>query len=255
MRLLNSLFILGKTLALICLVVMIWPAPEANAQRAQSGGAGSGDVLENLELRSVISMGGRPQFSLSDRARDISFWIALNETRHGIQVTEYLRDSNQIVVRYDGRTRRIGLSDVEIGPLTTQTQESSQASTGVRPAFGGGERSDQRNPEERMRHILETWDTQIRDNPRLRDIDEHMGEHYREFQNLRQSMWNTTDHDSPEFQRLRERRLELREEMQVLHTLTQREVENNPAFEDIDRGALVATLRHRHMESPRQQEE
>ena len=253
MRLLSSLFILGKTVALTCIVAMLWPALEADAQRAQSGRAGSGDVLESLELRSVISMGGRPQFSLRDPARDISFWIALNETRHGIQVIEYVRDSNQIVVRYDGRTRRIGLSDIEITPLSTA--ENSEASTGVRPAFGGGERSDQRNPEERMRHILETWDNQIRQNPRLRDIDEHMGEYYQEFQNVRQSMWTTTDHDSPEFQRLRERRQELREEMHVLHTLAQREIEDDPAFEDIDRGALVATLRHRHMGSPQRQNE
>jgi hypothetical protein len=247
MRLHISILNLGRIAALFG-VLMTVPVSVADAQR---GGSGGGDVLERLELRSVFSIGGRPQFSLRDPVRDLSFWIYLNETRHGIQVIEYSRETNQIVARYGDRTRRIGLSDAEIVPLGTQEQTDATTS-GLRPAYGGV-REEQRNPEERMQYILNTWDAHSRQNPNLRAIDEHISEYYQEFQDIRQRLWTTTDHDSAEFQRLRERRQELQEEMQVLVQLTQREVENIPDFEGIDRGAIIATLRYRTMNQPQQQ--
>ena len=247
MRLHTSLLNLGRIAALFGMLLTV-PVLVTDAQRARSSG---GDVLESLELRSVFSIGGRPQFSLRDPVRDLSFWIYLNETRHGIQVIEYSRENNQIVARYGERTRRIGLSDAEIVPMSTE-EPAGAATSGLRPAYGGV-REERRNPEERMQHILSTWDAHARQNPRLRAIDEHIGEYYQEFQDIRQGLWTTTDHDSPEFQRLRERRQELQEEMQVLVQLTQREVENIPDFEGIDHGAIIATLRYRTMNQPQQE--
>ncbi len=241
---------LRKSLPLL-LAVLILPAA-AYGQGARGGAAAEGAVLDRLELRSIFAMGGSSQFSLHDPVRDLSFWISLGETRHGIEVTEYHRETDRVVVHYEGRTRAIGLSDAEIVPLEETADPENDG--GARSAFDT-ERGDQRNPEERMREIVEMWEREIEGNPRLREIDEHMNEYYREFQSVRQAMWNTTDHDSPEFQELRERRRELREEMQILNRLTQRETAENPAFEEIDQRALLATLRSRHMQRDPQGEE
>ena len=236
----------GRVMALRAAVLIggfLFMSPAAN---------GDSEVLDKLELRSILAMGGAPEFSLHDKERGMSFWISLNQTRHGIEITDYDSDKDEIVVRHEGNTRRLQLSDSEIVALEAPSDAPTQSSS---PFAGRGERSDQRNPQEMLQHITETWEEQISRNHRIRELDEHLGEYYSEFADIRQRMWSTSDHDSREFRELRERRRELREEIGVLHNLTQRQIENNPAFEDIDRRQLLATLRHRHMTSGREGDE
>jgi len=238
-------FIRRAPVALVLFLALVLFTEPVFSQSSRRSADPDQNLIEKLEFRSILSFGGDVQVSLKDPVRDMSFWIRLHESRHGITLINYFPENDQIEVRYGNHTRRIGLKDAEILPIRSEENSQVESQDGI----AGNQRSSRHDRQEQVRHMIETWDAEAEGNSRLRAIDEHLNEYYREFDALRQRMWATTDHESAEFQELRARRQELREEIQVLNNLTLAEIENNPSFEDIDHGSLMATLRLRHLDA------
>jgi hypothetical protein len=81
-------------------------------------GPGAGDAV-TLELRSVMTLGGAPRFSIFDTATKRATWVGLNEREREFVVKSYDSSAETVNVEYRGRTFTLSLQKAKItaGPV------------------------------------------------------------------------------------------------------------------------------------------
>ncbi len=185
--------------------------------------------LEQIELRSIVSLPGELMFSLHDPEADRTFWIQTGETRNEIQAVEFDDETNLLTLRHGEVERQIGLTTRRSNHGSTEevadTSDEDERRTEWR------ERREERRAE--WREFREKWEAAAEDSPELREISEHFNELRGEMRDLRRAM-RDADRDSEQFQELRSRGRELREELGLLHEYASETISEHPDFDEGD---------------------
>lgn len=79
--------------------------------------APSGILARELELRGIIQIDNRFQFSIFSKKDNLGYWIREDETANGIAVRDFDADDLSISVSKNGRTERLSLISANEKPL------------------------------------------------------------------------------------------------------------------------------------------
>ena len=187
------------------------------------------ELLDRIELRSVVSLPGETLFSLHDPESDLTFWIERGQTRNGLQIVSFDAQSNRLTLRQGELEREVSLSRSRGPAAMEEVPDRDRA----RDGRGEARREQQR---QEWREFRERWETAAENNPELQEITEHYRELRGEWQSLRNEA-RGLDRDSEEFDTVRQRARELRDEQRLLRRYASETITRTPGFteEDVDR--------------------
>jgi hypothetical protein len=186
------------------------------------------ELLDRIELRSVVSLPGETLFSLHDPESDLTFWIERGQTRNGLEVVAFDAQTNRIQLRHGEFERELGLSRSRgVAAVETSDQDLSRA-----------ERREQRRAE--WQDFRQRWEEATETNPQIQEITSHYEELQQEWQSLRRDM-RGVDRDSEEFDPIRERVRALRDEQRLLNRYAAQAIAQTPGFteDDVERANRV----------------
>ncbi len=179
------------------------------------------ELLDRIELRSVVSLPGETLFSLHDPESDLTFWIERGQTRNGLQVAGFNAQTNRILLRHGEFERELGLSRSRgTAAAETSNQNPSRA-----------ERREQRRQE--WQDFRQRWEEATQTNPQIQEITSHYEELQQEWQSLRRDM-RGVDRNSEEFDPIRERVRSLRDEQRLLNRYAAQAIARTPGFTEDD---------------------
>jgi hypothetical protein len=84
--------------------------PPAAPQQADA----NANALSTFELTGILSVGGKPQFSVRDTATGRSFWLGLGETQEGLTARSYDADTSSVVLEGRGARRNIVIREARV---------------------------------------------------------------------------------------------------------------------------------------------
>jgi len=124
------------------------PAPQPTVRR-------SGPISQTLEVRGVMKLGNRLQFSVFNKKENKSYWIDEGETVEQISARDYDPGSRSLTVTMNGRSERLSLMDASESPLPVPAGNPSGSNrpTNLTRDNNGGD-NDQRKVVPRRRVIL-----------------------------------------------------------------------------------------------------
>lgn len=103
------------------------PAPAAAV-----ASTGDGD-LAALQLSGVSSLGGQRMFNFVDPRSNKSFWVPLNGSANGYEVTAYDEKTITATVTRNGQTREVPLRQVQIASMPSAVPAPAPVSVPARP--------------------------------------------------------------------------------------------------------------------------
>ncbi|NCG08078.1 MAG: hypothetical protein GWO81_00670 [Verrucomicrobia bacterium] len=77
----------------------------------------TGILARELELRGIIQIGDRFQFSLFSKKDNLGYWISEDQTANGISVRDFDAGDLSVIVSKNGRTERLSLVSAHERPL------------------------------------------------------------------------------------------------------------------------------------------
>lgn len=98
--------------------------------------APAGILARELELRGIIQIGDRFQFSIFNKKENLGYWISEDETANGIAVRDFDAGDLSVIVSKNGRTERLSLVSANEKPLPIKNSgplvsRSTSRTTGV----------------------------------------------------------------------------------------------------------------------------
>ncbi len=214
--------------SLVLIMVTAWAAADSDDPEKA--------YLDQIELRSVVSLGGEPLFSLSDPGNDRTFWLELGQSIDGLEAIAYDGERNRLTLRFGESERELSLSRsrVRVAEETETDPEPEPEPSTLTPEE---RRELWRQQREQWRALRERWNAAAEDSPEIRSIENRLREAGEE---MRQVMMDLAmvDEGSEGHRRLIERRRELGGEFQSLFRESREILEGHPAFEPGDAEAL-----------------
>jgi hypothetical protein len=201
------------------------PAPAADPGPAPE------KYIDQLEFRSILSLGGVTQFSLHNPWEGRSFVVTGEQSRNGVEVVEFNEAENSLTIRHEGETRTLALRAARVADLP-QDQDMGR----------GQRREEWEARREEFRVLHEKWRTAVAQSPELQEIDAQFRELGQEFRQTAQAL-REAGRDSPEGERLREQMRETRQEFQLLSEYTVLKLQDHPDFSDRDRENMQQVVR------------
>lgn len=204
--------------------------------RERRGTAGASDeavpesYLDQLEFSSVLSMGGETQFTLRNRFEDRTLVLTEERGRNGVEVVEFDRAANALTVSHEGETRTLHLRASRVAALAEQPSERDLR------------RQMWEERREQIQRFRETWREAAETSPELREIEAQFRDLGGDFRQNRAAL-QEAEPGTPEYQRLRQREQEMREEFRLLAEYSMLEVRRNPAFAEEDVGSVHGMMR------------
>ena len=202
----------------------------ATALLAESAGVVADDAafLEQVELRSVVTLAGETRVSLHDPANQRTFWVAVGGERDGLRVVAHDADTNRVILRYGEAEREVRLRasrvrEVEEPPAPSLSPEERRA--------------EFRALRDEWREIHGRWREAARDSEELRELEQ-------QFRLLGEEIRNVVigialaEEGSDEYRRLERRRRELGNEFRSLFETSLETVEQHPGFDPGDADSL-----------------
>lgn len=202
----------------------------AAAAAAETPSAEDAAYLEQIELRSVVTLRGETLFSISDPENDRTFWISPGETLHGLEVVGHDADEESITLRYGEVERELSLSRSRV----RSTPEPAEVPGEPGEVLSPGERREQwRAMREDMMAFRERWEAAAEDSPEIQAIEERMRE---TGEAMREVMMGLAEAEegSEEHRDLLEQRNELGEAFRQNFRETRAIIEDHPGFEARD---------------------
>lgn len=190
------------------------------------------ELLDRIELRSVVSLPGEVLFSLHDPEAETTFWIEIDQTRNGIEAVAFDEESNTLTLRHGEAVREVGLSNRGAIGSAVEDDDGERSREERREAWR--QRREQRQQE--WAEFRERWEAAVEEDPQLQEVEAHREELQGEWRNLREQM-RDVDRDSDEFDAIREQARQLREEQQALEEYGVEAARNSSALseEDVER--------------------
>jgi len=75
---------------------------------------GEANALSTFELTGILSVGGKPQFSVRDTSTGRGFWLGLGETQDGLTVRDYDEASSSVVLEGRGARRNLVIREARV---------------------------------------------------------------------------------------------------------------------------------------------
>lgn len=75
---------------------------------------GEVNALSSFELTGILSVGGKPQFSVRDTSTNRGFWLGLGETQDGLTVRSYDEASSSVVLEGRGARRNLVIREARV---------------------------------------------------------------------------------------------------------------------------------------------
>jgi hypothetical protein len=97
--------------------------------------APSGILARELELRGIIQIGDRFQFSIFSKKDKLGYWISENEAANGISVRDFDAGDRSIIVSRNGRTERLALVSANEKPLPIKSSGPVVSKPTSRPSI------------------------------------------------------------------------------------------------------------------------
>jgi len=72
------------------------------------------NALSTVELTGILSVGGKPQFSVRDTSTGRSFWLGLGETQEGLTARSYDAAASSVVIEGRGARRNIVIREARV---------------------------------------------------------------------------------------------------------------------------------------------
>ena len=72
------------------------------------------NALSIFELTGILSVGGKPQFSVRDTSTGRGFWLGLGETQDGLTVRSYDEASSSVVLEGHGASRKVVIREARV---------------------------------------------------------------------------------------------------------------------------------------------
>lgn len=196
------------------------------------------DYLEQIVLRSVVSLPGERIFSLYDPVNDRSFWIQAGETRYAIEAVDFDDDANILTVRYAGHVRQLGLTSARVG--TGQRETPGEGRETDARAARQSEREQRLAEQERRYEERDLW-RELRERIRheaetsteIAEISESFTQYREEMRTLHAAL-QETDRDSPEFEALRAQVSALNESFEEFRDAAGHTLAEHPSFDEAD---------------------
>lgn len=84
------------------------------------------NALSSFELTGILSVGGKPQFSVRDTSTGRAFWLGLGETQEGLTARSYDEPSASVVLEGRGARRNLVIREARVAtapppPLAVNT--------------------------------------------------------------------------------------------------------------------------------------
>jgi hypothetical protein len=81
----------------------------------------NGPISRELEFRGIVQLGDVLEYSLFHKSEQKGYWLQANQSKNGIQVRSFDRDSKTLTVSMNGRTERLTLMSPSEVPLPVAT--------------------------------------------------------------------------------------------------------------------------------------
>ncbi|HLP01607.1 MAG TPA: hypothetical protein VK163_06250 [Opitutaceae bacterium] len=128
-----------------------------NSPFLPAGNAAPVTVAQNgrLELRGIVSLDGKPRFTVFDTSTNRAVWLAVGESDGGLRVAAYDASAEAITVEFEGQSVRLTMKEAQIVSvavsLPTTGGGPAQPGAAVNPAPPANEQEIQ----ERRNKIIE----------------------------------------------------------------------------------------------------
>lgn len=70
--------------------------------------------LSQLEFTGYMSLGGKKSVNIYDGANQRSYWIELDTSEQGLQISEFNEQTGSVMISLNGERRRVSLNNVDI---------------------------------------------------------------------------------------------------------------------------------------------
>ncbi len=192
--------------------------------------------LDQIELRSVVSLPGERMFSLHDPVNDRRFWIQTGQTRYGIEAVAFDEETNLLTLRHAETERQLGLAGARIGRGEPEREVDERALRQSEREQRLAEREQRHEERDRWRDLRERIRDEAETSTEIAAISEAFTGYREEMRTLRAAL-QEADRDSPEFQALRAQVLELNESFEDFREAAGDTLAEHPAFseEDVER--------------------
>lgn len=81
----------------------------------------NGRISRELEFRGIVQLNGVLEYSLFHKLDQKGYWLELNQSKNGIQVRGFDRNSKTLTVSMNGRTEKLNLMSPNETPLPVAT--------------------------------------------------------------------------------------------------------------------------------------
>lgn len=207
-------------------------AREGRAEETPEGAAPE-RYIDQLEFRSILSLGGVTQFSLRNPYENRTLTLSTEEGRNGVEVVEFDAESNALTISHEEETRTLYLRTSRVAEMAVATNEDEER---------GSRREQWEARRQRFEEFRAAWDKAAEDSPELREIQTQFRELGGAFRQNREAL-RAAEEGTPEHQRLQEQEREMREEFRLLGEYSMLEVQRNPAFAEQDVDSLRGMMR------------
>lgn len=152
--------VLVAAVAFLLGVVPARAVPESllrNSPFLPSGNAAPVTVAQNgrLELRGIVTLEGKPRFTVFDTSTNRAVWLAVGESDGGLRVAAYDASAEAVTVEFEGQSVRLTMKEAQIVSvavsLPTTGGGPAQPGAAVNPAPPANEQEIQ----ERRNKIIE----------------------------------------------------------------------------------------------------
>lgn len=148
------------------------------------------NVMDGLELRSVISFDGVPHYSLHHPDLGTAVWVAAGESFHGLEIGEFHADANHLVLHYGDD----GAFELRLATATIAELEAEGGND-------GGERRSRaerrREAQRQLREFAGNWRELAGNSPELQAFEAEARELVNDFREVRRAR-QRADRDSEE---------------------------------------------------------
>lgn len=191
-----------------------------------------------LEFRGVITSPDGALFSLRDATNAVTFWIELGQIRHGIETVEFDSDTNTLRVRHGGELRTLHLSTSKVS-AEAEPRPGLRAGVYALEDLNIDELEATIKADERRHHLEafgERWGAAAAESAELRLFEREIFRLTREGSIALAAERRHYAEGSEEYQRAREKGMDIGQEMNALVRRIEAAIAAHPAFpgEDVN---------------------
>lgn len=117
----------------------------------------NGSVSREIEFRGVVHLNGTYQFGVFNKSKQKGYWLRENQTKDGISIRGYDKDSRSITLTFNGRSERLSMMEESNAPLpvaTSTTPVPNNNANVTPPSLPNGLQNAGQNANQRNKRVI-----------------------------------------------------------------------------------------------------